>query len=437
MASSLKPPKPLVLTGNLSQNWRTFRQEFELYLTASGQRKRKSGEKVALLLHIIGADSREVYYTLGSTGTEDESEGEETLETLYDKFEKYCNPKKNILHARSLFYSRNQKVGESFDSFYNDLKKLAKDSEFENIKSSLRDRLVFGSNDTVIQAKLIKAGDVSLEDTVERLRIAEITRRQTSEALAKPQEVAAVEAQKPVYRKSYPKSPKPGTKYQPKTQTPDQQSHATGELKKIDCKWCGKQHVRDKSLCPAQGKTCTRCKKLNHLAEVCRSKQVAEVRVEPSSASSSQNSDFEEYYCSDVSLIETISARAPIQCSAESVALSNTGWLHSLKVNNIVINFKLDTGACVNILPMYLFKKMCVQEAKLGHPEIRLNKEMCNLKAYNNTPIEINGSTVLKEKREMYCPVSCRPLAAKNATSQCVRIVIVVHMSRSDHVRFV
>ncbi|CAH0380492.1 unnamed protein product [Bemisia tabaci] len=174
-------------------------------------------------------------------------------------------------------------------------------------------------------------GDIAVDDISltpgacpKRLRIAEITRRQTSEALAKPQEVAAVEAQKPVYRKSYPKSPKPGTKYQPKTQTPDQQSHATGELKKIDCKWCGKQHVRDKSLCPAQGKTCTRCKKLNHLAEVCRSKQVAEVRVEPSSASSSQNSDFEEYYCSDVSLIETISARAPIQCSAESVASSNT-----------------------------------------------------------------------------------------------------------------
>lgn len=55
-----------------------------------------------MLIHIIGG---EVYYTLGSIATEDEEcEGEETLET--------------------------------FDSFYNDLKKLAKNKYIASWRTS-------------------------------------------------------------------------------------------------------------------------------------------------------------------------------------------------------------------------------------------------------------------------------------------------------------
>ena len=37
-----------------------------------------------------------------------------------------------------------------------------------------------------------------------------------------------------------------------------------------DCKYCGKDHPRDKEKCPAYGKTCNKCGKSNHLATVCK-----------------------------------------------------------------------------------------------------------------------------------------------------------------------
>ena len=32
----LQPPSALCLTGNLSENWRRFKQQFEIYMTATG-----------------------------------------------------------------------------------------------------------------------------------------------------------------------------------------------------------------------------------------------------------------------------------------------------------------------------------------------------------------------------------------------------------------
>lgn len=40
----------------------------------------------------------------------------------------------------------------------------------------------------------------------------------------------------------------------------------------IKCKFCGSKHSRGRKFCKAAGKTCEKCGKLNHLANVCRSK---------------------------------------------------------------------------------------------------------------------------------------------------------------------
>ena len=40
----------------------------------------------------------------------------------------------------------------------------------------------------------------------------------------------------------------------------------------IKCKFCGSKHSRGRKFCKGAGKTCEKCGKLNHLANVCRSK---------------------------------------------------------------------------------------------------------------------------------------------------------------------
>ena len=43
--------------------------------------------------------------------------------------------------------------------------------------------------------------------------------------------------------------------------------------KNSSCRWCGESHSSEQT-CPARGQTCQKCKKPNHFAIVCRSKQL-------------------------------------------------------------------------------------------------------------------------------------------------------------------
>ena len=56
-----KPPKPLSLKGNLSENWRRWKQRFELYLEVSGISDNEEKSQAATLLHVVGAEALEVY----------------------------------------------------------------------------------------------------------------------------------------------------------------------------------------------------------------------------------------------------------------------------------------------------------------------------------------------------------------------------------------
>ena len=48
----LDPPKSLILTGNLTENWRRYKQQFEIYLIASGLDKKDGKVQAMALLHV-------------------------------------------------------------------------------------------------------------------------------------------------------------------------------------------------------------------------------------------------------------------------------------------------------------------------------------------------------------------------------------------------
>ena len=59
----LQHPDPLSLQGNLSENWRKWKQRFELYLIASGISDKDDVIQGATLLHIAGKEALELYNT--------------------------------------------------------------------------------------------------------------------------------------------------------------------------------------------------------------------------------------------------------------------------------------------------------------------------------------------------------------------------------------
>ena len=59
----LQPPSALALTGNLAENWRRFKQQFEIYEIASGLARKDGKVRAMTLLHVAGSEALEVYNT--------------------------------------------------------------------------------------------------------------------------------------------------------------------------------------------------------------------------------------------------------------------------------------------------------------------------------------------------------------------------------------
>jgi hypothetical protein len=60
--STLQPPS-MDFSGNIADNWRKFRQRFELYIDATGLSEKTEKRKTSVLLSIIGAEGIDIYNT--------------------------------------------------------------------------------------------------------------------------------------------------------------------------------------------------------------------------------------------------------------------------------------------------------------------------------------------------------------------------------------
>ena len=87
----LTPPQELSLEGNLAQNWKRWKQEFNLYMVAAEYKTKSDEVKSCLLLHCIKAKGREVYNNFIF-----DAEGDELkLQKVFEKFEAY------LVHRRT------------------------------------------------------------------------------------------------------------------------------------------------------------------------------------------------------------------------------------------------------------------------------------------------------------------------------------------------
>ncbi|UYV80099.1 hypothetical protein LAZ67_18001683 [Cordylochernes scorpioides] len=57
----LESPKELEILGNLSENWKRFKQRFEIFLEASGLNEKTDRTKTAIFLNIAGENAIDIY----------------------------------------------------------------------------------------------------------------------------------------------------------------------------------------------------------------------------------------------------------------------------------------------------------------------------------------------------------------------------------------
>ncbi|XP_037025259.1 solute carrier organic anion transporter family member 74D isoform X2 [Bradysia coprophila] len=164
-------PLPLLVVGNLADNWKIFKQNFLNYIQAPKIRSTSAETHVAILLNLIGEDGLRIFNTLNLT----ESQVND-LHKVLDAMEAYCTEshRSDIVYKRSVFNQRCQGKDETFDAFLLGVKTLAKECGFgvlENVR--IKDRIVMGLRDLETRDKLEKIKDLTLENAISFCRASE------------------------------------------------------------------------------------------------------------------------------------------------------------------------------------------------------------------------------------------------------------------------
>lgn len=259
-----KVNRPTVCLAGTSEEWNYFLTRWDDYVEATQVRGK---ERIIQLLECCEEDLRKdlTRSAGGSLSNKTEAEVKAAIKLLAVREE-------NTMVARVALYEMRQDDEEPIRSYGARIRGQANVCKYtidcptcevpvSYTDAMLRDVLTRGIADSEIQLDLLGASnqDMSLEETLRFIEAKESGKRSANRLL----QIQAVNSAR-------------ASQYQQKKRAELTNRHTS---KMETCDYCGKQgHGKNgppqtrKKDCPAYGKTCSACKRLNHFATVCRSK---------------------------------------------------------------------------------------------------------------------------------------------------------------------
>ena len=170
----LRPPSELKLSGKVAENWRRFKQGFELYMSAINADEKPEKQKIAIFLTVAGQEAIDVFNTFTFT-----EEQKDKIDEVLKKFAAYCEPKQNETYEMYIFCCRLQKQGESVEQWITDLKNKSQTCNFGTLADSMiRDQIVVGTNDPKLKERLLRESNLTLDTAVQICQSVETTQQQ-------------------------------------------------------------------------------------------------------------------------------------------------------------------------------------------------------------------------------------------------------------------
>ncbi|XP_049872029.1 uncharacterized protein LOC126381071 [Pectinophora gossypiella] len=318
MDSVLSPPKAFYFdenaldlsTGALSECWSKWKRSYDIYVKACEINKKPAEIQLNILLHIVGGQCCEIL---------DQFPKCTTPEQVITRLDEYFQRKKNVTVERHRFFKRQQKENETIEQYVFELRKLSLTCEFGALREELiKDRLVCGVTDAAICERLLREDNLNLRKALEICQAAIVSRaysesikmdyksevnninseqnydeekdqifmirrgamitrgRRSSWRGGRGRGAAAGRGERAQPAAAAVAGPSHAPPYHtarwPGPRAPSTRARHTAYV--TQCGHCGGVHRKHE--CPAYGKTCMRCSKMNHFARVCGVYQIEE-----------------------------------------------------------------------------------------------------------------------------------------------------------------
>lgn len=406
----INKPEPLSLNGNLAENWRRFKRDYDLFMTATGRRTKTKAIQAATLLNLVGTEAVDLLETLKIEEAE-----KEDPEKIINTFKEYVEPQRNETYERFLFNSRKRQEGEPLEHYVAELKKMAKNCNYGQLEQSMiRDNIIYHMADTSLQQAILKNPDLQLEALIKQIKMHELSKKQTNElqgeTMHKIEAVRKRDSHSQERTNYSNRRGVPGNYRREQSPGPYRARSMSRDRKTFYCKRCNSVH--GPRQCPAYGRKCEKCLKYNHTRQACRTKHYRKDKSE-NKVSSDSDSEFS---------ISSIKIN-----NVQSDKTEEKSWYEKIQIQDYKVKCKIDTGADTNAFSLNLCcklglenkikKKKIILETYGGHQIVAIGTVTTNCK-YKGNNTELTFTVVSGEAETVLGLKTCRKLGIVNTVTE-------------------
>ena len=316
------------------------------------------------------------------------TDGDLTLETLWNKFEEFCKPQSNEVRARFDLLTNFRQGDKSVDEWFNAVQAQINLCNYPSETASIlqRDIFWFYLRDEEFVSKTLNEGCADLQQypaskvrqLAKKLESSKATARHIKQAtsnaqaaqinLLRHQRTELAQKKKGHKRKQHFKSKegKPPYKKHPRPS----QAHGSQD----HCSKCGDTRHAQGFSCPAKKYLCKACKKYGHFTSLCFSKQkksAYQITAEEIDSNNSESETDEDSYSDDSFILHQMKAEINLS-QAKSKMPKKTHLIANIpyrikqhQSHHKYLRVQLDTCADVNIMPRSVYQMM------LNDPEVK------------------------------------------------------------------
>ena len=176
-------PEPITGEGDLNEQWRRFKREFLIFLTATEKGAASEQIKLALFLRLVGQRINDVYETMQFVDGEDRT----SWSVVVGKLDGLCAPRTSKHVTWDKFFQLKQE-GRSLDQFMMLIRKQANDCEFGEMKENLMLHvLIRGVDNDRMRRRLLETEKLDLAKAIQMCQVMETTLADLQHMSKKPE----------------------------------------------------------------------------------------------------------------------------------------------------------------------------------------------------------------------------------------------------------